>query len=92
MEGPETFGLASYHPLTVLSKAHFHDLPAFVRQSVDTSEAFQLLCAFSSSRERSCRGGVAQLVEQRTHKPRVTRSIRVTATKFPPQESIGVSV
>lgn len=27
------------------------------------------------------RGGVAQLVEQRTHKPRVTRSIRVTATK-----------
>ena len=25
-------------------------------------------------------GGVAQLVEQRTHKPRVTRSIRVTAT------------
>ncbi len=28
-----------------------------------------------------CRGGVAQLAEQRTHKPRVTRSIRVTATK-----------
>ena len=28
------------------------------------------------------RGGVAQLAEQRTHKPRVTRSIRVTATKF----------
>ena len=27
-------------------------------------------------------GGVAQLVEQRTHKPRVTRSIRVTATIF----------
>ena len=27
-------------------------------------------------------GGVAQLAEQRTHKPRVTRSIRVTATKF----------
>ena len=25
-------------------------------------------------------GGVAQLAEQRTHKPRVTRSIRVTAT------------
>ena len=27
-------------------------------------------------------GGVAQLVEQRTHKPRVTRSIRVTATNL----------
>jgi hypothetical protein len=26
-------------------------------------------------------GGVAQLVEQRTHKPRVSRSIRDTATK-----------
>ena len=26
------------------------------------------------------RGGVAQLVEQRTHKPRVPRSIRGTAT------------
>lgn len=26
-------------------------------------------------------GGVAQLVEQRTHKPRVPRSIRGTATK-----------
>ena len=31
--------------------------------------------------ETSSCGGVAQLVEQRTHKPRVTRSIRVTATK-----------
>ena len=33
------------------------------------------------------RGGVAQLVEQRTHKPRVPRSIRGTATK-----SLGSSV
>jgi hypothetical protein len=31
--------------------------------------------------EPSERGGVAQLAEQRTHKPRVTRSIRVTATR-----------
>lgn len=57
-------------------------MEVFVRQSVDTLGAFQLLSAFSSSHDRSCRGGVAQLVEQRTHKPRVTRSIRVTATKF----------
>ena len=28
------------------------------------------------------RGGVAQLVEQRTHKPRVPRSIRGTATIY----------
>ena len=44
-------------------------------------------------------GGVAQLAEQRTHKPRVTRSIRVTATNFSasydsaaprsPQEGVG---
>ena len=36
-------------------------------------------------------GGVAQLVEQRTHKPRVTRSIRVTATKPSPHDALKSS-
>ena len=38
------------------------------------------------------RGGVAQLAEQRTHKPRVTRSIRVTATIYFPLNSSSLSV
>ena len=61
--------------------AHLYIRAGGFRQTIGRhSGAFQLLFAFSSS--RSCRGGVAQLVEQRTHKPRVTRSIRVTATNI----------
>ena len=36
-------------------------------------------------------GGVAQLVEQRTHKPRVSRSIRDTATNNSRSLSLGCS-
>ena len=49
-------------------------------QPVDTSTPLRLLSRFTWSAHVSSSGGVAQLVEQRTHKPRVTRSIRVTAT------------
>ena len=54
----------------------------FPRQAVDTSAHLRLLSRFTSSGPVSSSGGVAQLAEQRTHKPRVTRSIRVTATKL----------
>ena len=54
----------------------------FVHQSLDTSTLLRLLLRFTLTGHASSSGGVAQLVEQRTHKPRVTRSIRVTATKF----------
>lgn len=53
-----------------------------MHQSVDTATLLRLLFRFTSTGSASSSGGVAQLVEQRTHKPRVTRSIRVTATKF----------
>jgi hypothetical protein len=52
------------------------DLRAFRRQCPLSSGKIGFLRAHSPRR-----GGVAQLAEQRTHKPRVTRSIRVTATK-----------
>ena len=49
---------------------------------VDTSTLLRLLSRFTLLAQASSSGGVAQLVEQRTHKPRVTRSIRVTATNL----------
>ena len=49
-----------------------------IGSDVDTSLRFRYHNALL---QNACRGGVAQLAEQRTHKPRVPRSIRGTATK-----------
>ena len=49
-----------------------------IGSDVDTSLRFRY---HSALLENACRGGVAQLAEQRTHKPRVGGSTPPTATK-----------
>lgn len=46
-------------------------------------DTFQIIPVFYARLRTIRSGGVAQLVEQRTHKPRVSRSIRDTATTVP---------
>ncbi len=58
----------------------------YCRRTVDT---LQIILYHIARLRTILSGGVAQLVEQRTHKPRVSRSIRDTATT-PSHCSLGI--